>query len=98
MSRGASKVREGALFHVFGRVQGVGFRWWVRREAEGLGIVGYARNLPDGSVEVTTRGTRDALERFEKALFRGPPLSMVDRVVRSSATLPDDVTDFGIRD
>ncbi len=47
---------------VRGDVQGVGFRWWVRSQALELGLVGYARNLADGRVEVQTQGSRDAAE------------------------------------
>ena len=47
---------------VTGRVQGVGFRYWVRQEAQSLGLVGSATNLPDGRVEVVAEGTREACE------------------------------------
>ena len=47
---------------VSGRVQGVGFRYWVRQEAESLGLTGSATNLPDGRVEVVADGQRDACE------------------------------------
>jgi acylphosphatase len=47
---------------VSGRVQGVGFRYWVRQEAESLGLTGSATNLPDGRVEVVADGERDACE------------------------------------
>ena len=47
---------------VEGRVQGVGFRWWTRREAGALGLSGSATNLPDGRVEVIAEGPRDACE------------------------------------
>lgn len=46
---------------VRGRVQGVGFRWWTRSRALELGLVGYARNLPDGRVEVLAQGPADAV-------------------------------------
>ena len=49
---------------VSGRVQGVGFRWWTRRRAEQLGLVGSATNLPDGRVEVIAEGPRAACERL----------------------------------
>ena len=48
-------------FLVRGRVQGVGFRWFVEREAHLLGIAGWVRNNHDGSVEVLAQGTRDQL-------------------------------------
>lgn len=53
-----------------GRVQGVGFRWWVRSRALELGLVGSASNLADGRVEVIAEGSRDACERLV-ALLRG---------------------------
>ncbi len=46
---------------VRGRVQGVGFRWWTRARALELGLVGHARNLPDGRVEVNAQGSEDAV-------------------------------------
>ena len=63
-----------------GRVQGVGFRWFVMSEAERLELGGYVRNLPDGSVEVVSRGSDDALETLERRLRRGPPAARVEAV------------------
>jgi len=63
---------------VRGQVQGVGFRWFVWREAERLGLGGFARNLRDGTVEVVSQGTDAALELLEQALRRGPSGARVD--------------------
>ena len=68
---------------VHGRVQGVGFRWWVRSRALELGLVGSAANLPDGRVEVVAEGPRDACQALLDAL-NGPGTpgrvrSVVDR-------------------
>jgi acylphosphatase len=68
-------------------VQGVGFRWFVARHARTLGLTGYARNLPNGSVEVVADGPEDALPALEELLRRGPASAQVDRVERS--TEPD---------
>lgn len=57
---------------VRGRVQGVGFRWFVEREARGLGLYGWVRNCPDGSVEVVAEGPADLLDRLAVALAIGP--------------------------
>lgn len=57
---------------VSGRVQGVGFRAFVRRNALDLGLAGYAENLPDGRVEVVAEGPRDELEHFLVRLRHGP--------------------------
>ena len=65
---------------VRGRVQGVGFRWAVRRRAEALGLVGFARNLADGAVEVVARGEPRALDELEHYLAAGPRLASVDTV------------------
>ena len=63
---------ERALIFVRGRVQGVGFRWWTRARALELGLVGHARNLPDGRVEVSAQGPRPALEELLGLLEEEP--------------------------
>jgi acylphosphatase len=75
-------MTDARAYHIIGRVQGVGFRWWVRTEAVGLGLSGWVRNEPDGSVAVEAGGSHHALERFERALQRGPPGAEVERVRR----------------
>lgn len=70
-------------FVVRGRVQGVGFRWFVWRHAERLQIAGYARNLRDGSVEVVAEGPESALIDLERALGQGPPGAQVEGVEQS---------------
>lgn len=66
---------------VTGQVQGVGFRWYARRSALGLGLTGSAVNLADGSVEVVAEGPQEACEALVDALRadRGRP-GRVDRV------------------
>ncbi|MCU0618519.1 MAG: acylphosphatase [Gemmatimonadaceae bacterium] len=65
---------------VAGRVQGVGFRWFVRSEARRLGLAGWVRNLDDGTVEVRARGIRTHLVALRGALLRGPDGSIVSGV------------------
>jgi acylphosphatase len=65
---------------ISGRVQGVGFRWFVYRYAEELGVQGWARNLPDGRVEVVATGEPRVVEQFEQVLHRGPLLARVEHV------------------
>lgn len=85
-------------FLVHGHVQGVGFRWWVWRQAKRLGLRGLARNLRDGSVEVIADGSESALAELERALAQGPPAAQVERVERSP--VPPEVaipSDFDIK-
>jgi len=66
---------------VIGRVQGVGFRWWVRSAAEQLGLTGWVMNAPDErSVELLAEGSATALDQLERLLRQGPPGAAVDRV------------------
>ena len=65
---------------VRGRVQGVGFRWFVEREAQLLGVAGWVRNNADGSVEVLAMGTRDQLLGLRSRLQAGPRAARVDDV------------------
>jgi len=67
-------------FLIQGIVQGVGFRYFARREARGLRLAGYVRNLADGSVEAVARGDEKTLAALEAALRRGPGESRVDSV------------------
>ena len=67
-------------FIVSGRVQRVGFRYFVYEEAHRENVTGWARNLPDGRVEVVAEGDEEAVERFERALRRGPAGARVDTV------------------
>ncbi|MCD6412867.1 MAG: acylphosphatase [Elusimicrobia bacterium] len=57
---------------VRGYVQGVGFRWFVRRVATSLGIDGTVRNLPNGDVEIMARGTEKQINEMIKTLYSGP--------------------------
>jgi len=81
----ASKEIEARRFVVRGRVQGVGFRWFVEREAHMLGIAGWVRNNSNGSVEVLAIGTRDQLLGLRSRLRRGPRASRVDDVEEAEA-------------
>jgi len=73
-------VLAGRRFVVRGRVQGVGFRWFVEQAARHEGIRGYVRNQDDGSVEVVGEGEAESLLRFERAVRRGPSSARVDDV------------------
>jgi acylphosphatase len=68
-----------------GRVQGVGFRWWVRQTAERLGLEGWVRNRRDGAVELVASGPAEAVERLAEACWQGPPGAAILSVDRSAA-------------
>lgn len=83
---------------VRGQVQGVGFRWFVGREAERLGLGGFVRNLPDGTVEVVSQGPEAALDALERHLSRGPSHARVDGVDRLQVPVELDLPrSFDIR-
>ncbi|GAA3745433.1 acylphosphatase [Salinactinospora qingdaonensis] len=67
---------------VRGRVQGVGFRWWVRSRALELGLVGAATNLADGRVEVTAEGPRERCEELFRLLNGGSTPGRVESVTQ----------------
>ena len=70
-------------FLVSGVVQGVGFRWFAARHARALGLTGWARNLPDGRVEIVAAGAdADVLGRLEARLRDGPAHARVEAVER----------------
>src|SRR5436853_7874587 len=91
-----NKPGEARRFVVRGRVQGVGFRWFVEREAHMLGIAGWVRNNHDGSVEVLAQGTRDQLSGLHGRVREGPRAARVDAVEVSEATPAQGVSSFRI--
>jgi acylphosphatase len=68
-------------FLVQGRVQGVGFRWFVHREASELDLRGWVRNTEDGDVEIVAAGSAEDLDELRQSLRRGPRGSRVDRLL-----------------
>jgi acylphosphatase len=84
-------------FLISGRVQGVGFRFFVEARATAEGVHGWVRNLPDGRVETLLEGDEASVERVQAALWRGPSGAMVDDVVSEAATPSGRATGFSIR-
>lgn len=90
-------------FRVTGLVQHVWFRGWTQLTAQGLGLRGWVRNLPDGSVAGQAQGpddsgrSADLLERFRQLLHEGPPSSRVARVEAEIADLPEAFDGFQVR-
>jgi len=92
----SEKAIEAKRYVVRGRVQGVGFRWFVEREAHMLGIAGWVRNNHDGSVEVLAQGTRDQLSGLHGRLREGPRAARVDAVEVSDTTPAQGLSSFRI--
>lgn len=79
-------------FRITGKVQGVGFRYWVRTKAVELGLRGSVRNLADGSVEVEAGGPTDALARMKTLLAEGPrhaEVGTLESLAPREGPLPD---------
>jgi acylphosphatase len=83
-------------FRVQGRVQGVGYRYFVLRQAEELGVAGYARNREDGTVEVVAEASEETLRDFETRLREGPAFASVEGLERA-AIAPRGDQGFHIR-
>jgi acylphosphatase len=82
---------------ITGRVQGVAFRAYTVDEGRQAGVSGWARNLPDGSVEVEAEGERGAVEALVAFCRRGPPAARVDAVKETWAPFRGDLSGFGVR-
>jgi acylphosphatase len=65
---------------VYGRVQGVSYRYFVKEKAQSLDIVGYVKNLEDGTVEVLAQGREENLQKLIEELKKGPFLSRVEKL------------------
>lgn len=92
MKKGVSARR----WLVSGRVQGVGFRYFVQHTATSLGVRGWARNLDDGRVEVFGMGSEASLNELAGALHKGPRMSQV-RGIEEHQETPQDFSSFSIR-
>ena len=82
-----SEQKQGRRFHVSGRVQGVGYRFFACDAAKRNGVTGYTRNLRDGRVEVCAMGTEAQLQALRAELRRGPRLAQVEIVSEAEAEL-----------
>jgi acylphosphatase len=87
---------EAKTYRVRGRVQGVGFRWFVESEAAKLGIAGWVRNRSDGSVEVFAQGTREQVFALRAKLHEGPRAARVDDVEEFESQPQQDMKKFRI--
>lgn len=83
------------LVTVTGRVQGVGFRWFIMDKAQELGICGWVKNCFDGSVKIYCEGTEEKLEQFLLYCAQGPPYSRVQTMEKNTET-PKGSKDFRV--
>jgi acylphosphatase len=82
---------------VRGRVQGVGYRYFVRHHAIDLDLRGWVANESDGSVRLVAEGPRDRLSELEGLLREGPPSAIVDRVIVAWMPATGTLGSFGVR-
>ena len=78
-------------FEVGGKVQGVGFRWFVREAARRAGVAGWVKNRADGRVEIAASGTETAIADLVSAARVGPPGARVDQVTELPSTGLDEL-------
>jgi len=80
-----------------GRVQGVGFRYWARRQAHALGVTGWVMNADDErAVEVVAEGEPEALSEMERRIRQGPPGAIVETVEIRRGPASGEFDGFGI--
>ena len=82
---------------VYGYVQGVYFRDFTCRQAIELGLTGYVRNLPEGTVEVSAEGEREHLEKLISYLKAGPPAAKVTKIITDWAEYTGGYSRFSVR-
>ncbi len=79
MNEGVTAVKT-VRIKVYGKVQGVGFRYYTLRQANKLGVKGWVRNVQDGTVEIVAQGDPASLDRLSAAVKQGSPASKVKRI------------------
>ncbi len=92
-----NEPRSAAEIVVEGHVQGVGYRNYVQRRAEHLGLSGFVTNLKDGRVRARAEGPRAVIQEFVRELEKGPPLSRVEKVTVRWLPPTGRFASFGIR-
>ncbi len=96
MENSGHQASQARRYLVRGRVQGVGFRWFVEREARALGVAGWVRNNSDSSVEVFAIGTHAQHLDLRTRLQKGPRAARVDRVEEFEAEITSGKNTFQI--
>lgn len=82
---------------VFGRVQGVGFRFFTKRNADRFGVTGWVRNCSDGSVAMEVQGASESVEQFRTTVKEGPSFAKVRSFQESELPFVSDEHSFTIR-
>ncbi len=85
--------------HLFisGYVQGVGFRWYVQRLAQGMNLCGFVKNLRDGRVEVVAEGNENSVEEFLKGLKEGSFEDGIEEIKKTEEKYAGEYSDFRIK-
>ena len=85
--------------HLFisGYVQGVGFRWYVQRLAQGMNLCGFVRNLRDGRVEVVAEGNKNSVEEFLRGLKEGSFEDGIEEIKKTEEKYAGEYSDFSIK-
>ena len=81
---------------IYGRVQAVGFRIWMKKSAEKKGVFGWVRNASDGSVESFIQGEDETLNELLALCWEGPDLADVEDVLTQDANVDDSIHSFDI--
>lgn len=81
---------------IVGRVQGIGFRFFAKNKADNLGLVGFARNLEDGSVQVVAEGEEEKLSKFKDILKKGNNYSIIEKFIVNVFPALGEYNDFSI--
>ena len=90
-------MKEQYHLYLSGRVQGVSFRYYTKKKADGIGVVGWVRNLPDGRVEVVCSGEKEEISKFIKWCQTGPKSARVDSIDLYKEKIDNNYLDFKIR-
>ena len=86
----------GRKVRIYGRVQGVFFRQWTLGQARALGVSGWVRNCPDGTVEAHVIGDEASLDKMVEALRQGPSQAQVEDLVVEKVE-PEEIEGFSVR-
>jgi acylphosphatase len=84
------------MLRISGKVKNIGFRYFVKKSGESIGVFGYVKNIPEG-VEIVGTGTDEQLKEFFELCKKGPPGSKVERIVKMNIAPKEKFVGFEIR-